>query len=533
MKAAIYSRKSKFTAKGESIENQVQMCKNYVQNQLKDKNITEFLIYEDEGFSGGNTNRPEFQKLIKDAKLKKFDFVICYKLDRISRNVSDFSNTLELLQKYDINFISISEQFDTTSPMGRAMIYIASVFAQLERETIAERIRDNMMELAKTGRWLGGTTPIGYTSQTINYLDSNMNERKMVKLKQVPKELKTVKLIYNKYLQFKSLQKVQTFLLQNNYKTKKGSNFSKSTLKIILSNPVYVKSTDEVIKYLESEGITIYGHADGKHGLLTYNKQKTIETNNGKVARIARDKSQWIAAISSQNGIIDGNRWVEVQKILGENKDKFPNQGKTHNALLSNVLRCAKCNSPMQISHGHISKKTGKKSYYYVCSMKKNSKGAKCNNKNINVAKLDNIVLNKLKDLSLNKKDLINHLNFENENSFINKEDLISKSIYEKEKQIDNLITKLSLNDDKYIDNLIINKIKKLKSEIQEIKKKQKEENNKINISFIKILLNKCSLIDTLDTEEKQQIINTLIDNIYWNGENYEMEINFIESKNP
>lgn len=177
MIAAVYSRKSKFTGKGDSIENQIQLCKEYAKEQLKDKNITEFLIYEDEGFSGGNTNRPEFQKLLEDAKAEKFNVLICYRLDRISRNVSDFSSTLKILQRHNIDFISIREQFDTSTPMGRAMIYIASVFAQLERETIAERIRDNMLELSKTGRWLGGTAPIGYAANPITYFDENMNEK--------------------------------------------------------------------------------------------------------------------------------------------------------------------------------------------------------------------------------------------------------------------------------------------------------------------------------------------------------------------
>jgi len=144
MKAAIYSRKSKFTGKGESVENQIQLCKEHGMKYL-DIAESDFTIYEDEGFSGGNTNRPQFQKLIKDAKAKKFDILICYRLDRISRNVSDFSQLIKDLNKYNVNFISIREQFDTTTPMGRAMMYIASVFSQLERETIAERIKDNMI----------------------------------------------------------------------------------------------------------------------------------------------------------------------------------------------------------------------------------------------------------------------------------------------------------------------------------------------------------------------------------------------------
>ena len=174
---AIYSRKSIFTGKGESVENQIELCKDYANKNFKGNK--EFLIYEDEGFSGGNTNRPNFKKLLQDAKSQKFNVLICYRLDRISRNVADFSNTLELLQNNSIDFISIKEQFDTSTPMGRAMIYISSVFAQLERETIAERVRDNMIELAKTGRWLGGQTPFGFKSKKITYLDEELKERSL------------------------------------------------------------------------------------------------------------------------------------------------------------------------------------------------------------------------------------------------------------------------------------------------------------------------------------------------------------------
>mgnify|MGYP000293821951 FL=1 len=105
--------------------------------------------------------------MLRDIKLNKPEYVVCYRLDRISRNVSDFSSLIEDLNSYNISFICIKEEFDTSKPMGKAMMYIASVFAQLERETIAERVRDNMLMLARTGRWLGGTTPTGFTSEKI------------------------------------------------------------------------------------------------------------------------------------------------------------------------------------------------------------------------------------------------------------------------------------------------------------------------------------------------------------------------------
>lgn len=153
MNIAIYSRKSRFTGKGESIENQIELCRAYINKNYLNPNI---FIYEDEGFSAATTERPQFKKLLSDSKNKKFDVLVCYRIDRVSRNIADFSRIINDFVSRGIDFVSIKEQFDTSTPMGRAMMYIASVFAQLERETIAERIRDNMMELAKMGRWLGG-----------------------------------------------------------------------------------------------------------------------------------------------------------------------------------------------------------------------------------------------------------------------------------------------------------------------------------------------------------------------------------------
>lgn len=544
MKAAIYSRKSKFTGKGESIENQIQLCKEYAKTQLRDKNITDFLIYEDEGFSGGNTNRPEFQRLLEDAKAKKFDVLICYRLDRISRNVADFSTTLEVLQKYDIDFVSIREQFDTSSPMGRAMIYIASVFAQLERETIAERIRDNMLELAKNGRWLGGVTPLGYESKQISYIDAEMNERKMVKLKQVPKELEIVKLIYDKYLELKSLSKVETYMQQANIKTKRGAHFDKTKLKLILNNAVYVKANDDVMEYLKSQGITCCGIPDGEKGLLTYNKQKSITTTRGKTSRAYRDKSEWIAAVSSQAGIIDADDWIKVQQTLEANKEAYPALGKTHNAMLTKVMKCAKCGSRMRVEHGHVSKKTGEKHYYYVCSLKKTSKGSRCDNKNGKVREIDPAVISQLKELHMNRKAIIDKLREKNKKlretaTSLNKEQILQSSIKEKEKQIDSLLDKLSIDDD--ITDIIISKVKKIKSELNELKIELQNVNNakteinetELNLSFIEMLLNKCSIIDTLDFEEQKQLIEALVERISWDGETHEISIDFLGVNEP
>ncbi len=303
--AAIYTRKSIYSSKGESIENQIKSCKDYL---LRD-NIDKFLIYQDEGFSGKNINRPQFKTMLNAAKEKTFNILICYRLDRVSRNISDFSRLIDELNDNSISFISVAEQFDTSKPMGRAMMYIASVFSQLERETIAERVKDNMLELSKGGRWLGGRVPTGFKSTAITVFDKYLNERTLFKLCPVKEELEIVQLIYIKYIEDKSLTKVAKYLLQKNIKTKLNNDFSKVTIAGILHNPVYVRATQDVISYLNKKGLETLGVPDGIHGMLSYNKRK------GKTGPY-RECTKWIYAIAKHEGVISGAIWIEVQENL-------------------------------------------------------------------------------------------------------------------------------------------------------------------------------------------------------------------------
>ena len=118
IKIAIYSRKSKYTGKGESIGNQIELAKEYIRLHYPDVSIErDIYIYEDEGFSGGTLDRPEFKKMMQDAKNKQFNVLVCYRLDRISRNIADFSGLINELSYLNISFVSIREQFDGSSPM--------------------------------------------------------------------------------------------------------------------------------------------------------------------------------------------------------------------------------------------------------------------------------------------------------------------------------------------------------------------------------------------------------------------------------
>ena len=218
---AIYSRKSRYTGKGESIGNQIDLCREYIRTHYGDAAAEHAVVFEDEGFSGGNLNRPDFKKMMTAAKERKLRAIVVYRLDRISRNISDFSSLIEELGRLGIDFVSIRESFDTSSPMGRAMMYIASVFSQLERETIAERIRDNMHELAKTGRWLGGTTPTGYASESVKSITVDGKTKKACKLKLLPDKAEIIYKIFDLYEQYDSLTMTETELLRQGIKKQK------------------------------------------------------------------------------------------------------------------------------------------------------------------------------------------------------------------------------------------------------------------------------------------------------------------------
>lgn len=537
MKVAIYSRKSKYTGVGDSIENQIQMCKDYANSKYTNTEL-EFDIYEDEGFSGGNINRPEFKRLMKN--IKQYNVLICYRLDRISRNVADFSSTLDILQVNNCDFVSIKEQFDTSSPMGRAMIYIASVFAQLERETIAERVRDNMLEMAKNGRWTGGRTPLGYASESSTYFDTEGNERKIVKLVKNEEELKLVKLIYETYLKEGSLHKTEVWFTQHNVKSNTGILLEKTSLKLILQNPVYVKSSDDVIEYMESSGWNVYGNPDGIHGLLSYNKTEGV-TVDGKSIKRVKDKSEWIAAISNVEGVIDSETWLDVQKQFDTNRDTFPRLGKTNTAILTGKLKCS-CGSNMVVTHGGISKKTGSQIYYYLCSMKRKSKGVICNSKNVNAEEIENAVISQLEELGKSKKSFLEQLKEQNKEITKNKtKDTnrlnIEKKIREKKKQIDNLVNKLSIDDS--IADILIDKIKVLKEEVKALELDLSKINDElelakeeeVNLSYIEMLLNKCIDIKKYSKDEQKELIHLLVDDIEYDGNTRDVDINIIGSK--
>ena len=388
---AIYSRKSRFTGKGESIGNQVELAKEYIRVHFGDDAVKKTIIYEDEGFSGGNLNRPAFQRMLEAAQQRKFRAIVVYRLDRISRNVSDFSGLIEELARLNISFVSIKEQFDTSTPMGRAMMYIASVFSQLERETIAERIRDNMQELAKTGRWLGGVTPTGFASEAVKSITVDGKTKKACKLKLIPEEAEIIQTIYRLYLETDSLTLTEATLIKQGFQTKNGKRFSRFSVKSILQNPVYMMADQAAYDYFVEKDADLFSEReafDGVHGIMAYNR---TDQEKGR-ATIMLPTSQWIVSVGKHPGLIPGKDWVKIQESLERNKSKSFRKPRSNEALLTGLLFC-RCGARMYPKLSKRKTADGKPIYTYVCKMKERSQRSVCNNKNANGNTLDMAII--------------------------------------------------------------------------------------------------------------------------------------------
>ena len=394
MRFFIYSRKSVYTGKGESIENQIEMCKQYIQAKFP-HDAAEISVYEDEGFSAKNMERPQFQQMLRDMKRTKPDFVICYRLDRISRNVSDFSSLIEDLNDRDISFVCIKEEFDTSKPMGKAMMYIASVFAQLERETIAERVRDNLMMLARTGRWLGGTTPTGFTSEKLQEIVIDGKIKTSCKLKDNPEELRAVDMMFEKYLELRSMSGVSKYLMRQGVRSRNGNDYSLLGIKEILQNPVYCVADRDALAYFREHGSDVcFEEKDcsNQYGLISYNKR---DYKKKSAPRLSMDK--WIIAIGKHRGRVPGKKWVAVQKIIEENIPTGKKPAKMHNdySLLSGLIYCSRCGNRMFAKQR--SYKSGNTVLYdYVCRSKLRGGTGLCSCPNLGGRQADDLVCKNL-----------------------------------------------------------------------------------------------------------------------------------------
>ena len=320
VRCAVYTRKS--TEEGldqdfNSLDAQRESGRAYIKSQAAEGWVCLPRHYDDGGFTGGNMDRPALHQLLADIAQGQVDCVVVYKVDRLSRSLLDFARIMETFEKHQVAFVSVTQQFNTATSMGRLILNVLLSFAQFEREMISERTRDKIAAARRKGKWVGGQPILGY----------NVDHSKLVVHEE---EAERVRAIFALYLEHRGLLKVVQELehrgwLNKSWQTRKGhwrggKSFTKTSLHHLLTNVLYA-------------------------GKIRYKK----EVHPGE-----------------HSAIVDKEVWEQVQEVL---RGKDPARGSPVRnrslALLKGLLRCRSCGCAMTPTQ---SCKNGSKRYrYYVC----------------------------------------------------------------------------------------------------------------------------------------------------------------------
>ncbi|MBK5239854.1 recombinase family protein [Clostridium sp.] len=328
MTVAIYSRQSVDKKDSISIESQIDFCK-------KETLPTEEVkVYMDKGFSGKNTDRPKFQEMMADIKIGLIEKVIVYKLDRISRNLLDFANIIEFFKQYTVSFVSCNEKFDTSTPMGNAMLSITMVFAQLERETIQKRIKDNYYARGAKGLYMGGRAPYGFIK-----ISTRVNNKKTYTFEDNLEKKPSLLKMYELYSETDmSLGKISDYLNNEGILAAEGGAWDSGKISRILRSPVYVQADADIYAYYKDKGCILTNDISdfvGTNGCYLYGKR---ESNERKYTNV----KDHVLSIGLHEGVIKSSTWLTCQYKLDRNK-QIKNTGKGQHSWLSGIIKCEKC----------------------------------------------------------------------------------------------------------------------------------------------------------------------------------------------
>ena len=532
----IYSRKSKWTGRGDSVENQIAMCREYIQYNIEGAGKADIIEYEDEGYSGKNTKRPQFQKMMQEIRQGNCDYLVCYKLDRLGSNIADLANLIESLNKLEVSFVSIKERFDTSTPIGKAMLYFAGVLAQMEREQIAERVRDNMIMLARKGRWLGGNTPLGFRAEAEEKVSINGRSKKSFRLTVDEGEMKVVRFIFQEYLKNQSLVGIVKYFLSRDILTKRGKEYSTTAIKDILTNPVYCTADRDAYQYFWELGCQVCmdeEEADGRYGLIGYAK-----TSSSKYKNQDNAPEKWIIALGRHKGIVSGKDFVKIQNLLKRNSSRGDSWHKPQNpvALLSGILYCS-CGHlmrPKNYSAEQVTEK-GERKFSYICTYKDLTNKEKCSVANVQGNTLDELVCREVLRYTDENSNIHQMLEQAAERIQDTKKDKVSdaeileQEIQKRKKEVKNLITAIAKSggDEAFLGQ-IEQEITKLNEECAALEKEKSgisEEGCSIGSDKqqLEVLMEQLSsfqnLFDTLSVVEKREYLRMILSKVVWDGE--------------
>ena len=469
-KVAIYVRVSTAiqAEEGYSIDEQKDKLEAYC--KIKDWKI--YGTYIDGGFSGSNTKRPELERLINDAKRKRFDIVLVYKLDRLSRSQKDTLFLIEdVFLKNDVAFISLQENFDTSTPFGKASIGMLSVFAQLEREQIKERMILGKEGRAKNGKAMSWTTiPFGYDySKETGLLTVN------------PTQSIIVKRIFEEYLNGKPIIKIIKDLNDEGH-IGREKPWGETITKYLLRNETYLG----VVKYRGQK-------YDGKHEAII--SQETFD-----LVQLEIEKRQITT--------------------LERNNNPRPFRAKY---MLSGLLKCGYCGSSLRI-HVTPKDKNGRSYHKYQCANRFKKDKSKCKSVWYSIKELENNVLKQLSRIKLEPQ-------YQKETLAKNDETMKVEEIKEQLKKLNNRLDKLT---ELYLDEIITRKELDAKNEKLKIEKAFLEEQleskkkNTINLRQRKLArLLKDFKPEKLSYEDASKIVKSVINEIVVTKEEMNITLDF------
>ena len=496
---AIYARQSVDKKDSVSIESQVDECK---RKNVKDDEIVK--TYIDKGKSGKSiVGRDELMKMMKAVEADLVSRVVVYKLDRFARNISDFYNLQKTLENHNCSFVSVTQGFDTSDTMGRAMMGILAVFAQMERENISARIKDNYDYRVKDRRWASGKAPFGFKNGKIDGKTT---------LIPVDEEVRAVQKIFKLYASEAniSIGKLQDKLnemgiaghqskkISEDGETKEKTGFSRTTLSRILKNPVYAPADEMMHKYFEKFHIQFVNNIEEWNGETS---ASIVGKNNRTIN--AENKEEMKIYLTNVEPIIDTETFLLVQNRMAENSAlASDNSPKTNLKELAGLLKCAECHMAVKMQGKPCMTCTGR-SQKKICDV--SFKGLALETVQENVAEQVQSRIDNLDRFALEQSQ---------------KKLKLMQEIDELQKQMEQMINIAKLST-KSVD-ILAKEIDDIQTQIDERQLKLKLNINNLDVVEIRLKLKSVYDVhgDTLNyrelpTELKQTVLRTLIDKIY------------------
>lgn len=493
-RAAIYARVSTVEQadEGYSIDAQLKILRN-ICDEKGFELVEEFV---DRGISGKDiVNRPGLQAMLQAVEERRLDIVLVWKMNRLSRKITDMLNIVDSLKLYNVEFYSHTDNIDTNTPQGSFQFHIMAAVSEFERKNIAENVKMGMIERAQSGRWNGGVV---YGYDIIKVRDT-MRKRGDTLLEINPAEAEVVRKIFNLYNQGDGYKTIANRLNHEGHKTKHKREHSINGVKTILMNPLYA-------------------------GYIRYNVRQEWSTKRRK--NINPDP---VLVKGIHDPIIDEQTWKRTQELL-KGRSRTPNRVHSGSYLLTGIMKCPQCGAGMVLSRTTNKRTNGEKRVleYYACGQWKNKGSSVCSSNGVRVDKANPYVINRIRELLSDPSLLKGLIEAVNKNA--------KQEIQPLQKRHAHLVRRLesverkrektfSLYEDGMIKKIEVQKrleasdvdIESLKNELFQIERQLRDQSRlKVDVDVVENVLNNfMELYDkALTVEQQKRLVRILVEEI-------------------